>query len=102
MTQDTDSKGGWIDYKPGDPVPSLRVRVRFLCGEELSGFWSADSWDWEETGPYQIVAYLPEAAPALVEALKQFVAHYPMGVNPFLDEAYRTARQALQAAGVNP
>lgn len=81
MTQD--SKGGWVDYKPGDPVPSLRVRVRFLCGLEAPGIWSADLWDWEETGPYQIVAYLP-------------------GAEREETEAERLARAALEAAGVKP
>jgi hypothetical protein len=28
-------------------------------------------------------------------ALRQFEAHYPMGINPFLDDAYRAARAAL-------
>jgi acyl-homoserine lactone acylase PvdQ len=40
------------------------------------------------------------AAEAKVEemgkALEMFVNHYPMGVNSFLDDAYRRARAALQ------
>ncbi|HEV7352548.1 MAG TPA: hypothetical protein VGN74_05405 [Brevundimonas sp.] len=44
----------------------------------------------------------PEAADRierLERALRSFVAHYPMGVNPFLDQAYRNARAALQEPG---
>lgn len=32
----------------------------------------------------------------LREALEMFVAHYPSGINPSLDEAYRLARAALK------
>lgn len=33
---------------------------------------------------------------AAEKALKTFVAHYPMGINPFLDDAFRAARSALE------
>jgi hypothetical protein len=38
---------------------------------------------------------LAERVRVLEGALKPFVAHYPMGVNPSLDDAYRSARAAL-------
>ena len=38
---------------------------------------------------------------AAEEALKQFVAHYPMGVNPFLDDAFRRARSVLENCKAN-
>ena len=34
----------------------------------------------------------------LKEVLTTFVAHYPMGLNPFLDDAYRAARAALSGS----
>lgn len=43
-------------------------------------------------------AQLIAAAPDLLEALKSFEAHYPMGVNSFLDDAYRSARAAIAKA----
>lgn len=39
-----------------------------------------------------------EAAPDMLEALKAFVAHYPMGINPSLDDAFRSARAAISKA----
>lgn len=42
-------------------------------------------------------ANLFAAAPEMFEALKAFRFHYPMGVNPFLDEAYRVAVAAIAA-----
>jgi hypothetical protein len=38
------------------------------------------------------------ASPRLYAALEKFVAHYPMGINPFLDEACIEARAALAQA----
>jgi hypothetical protein len=35
----------------------------------------------------------------LVEALRQFAAHYPRGINPFLDDAHSKARAALARIG---
>lgn len=43
-------------------------------------------------------ANLIGAAPDLLEALVSFSANYPMGINPFLDEAYRKARVAIDRA----
>lgn len=43
-------------------------------------------------------ARLIAAAPDLLEACKAFVAHYPMGTNPFLDDAFRAARAAIARA----
>lgn len=37
-------------------------------------------------------------ARSLREVLESFVGHYPMGVNPDLDEAYRAARSAIAKA----
>lgn len=54
--------------------------------------------------PIKANADLIATVPALVaerDALKvaaeKFVAHYPSGINPFLDEAYRMARAALKS-----
>jgi len=35
----------------------------------------------------------------LVEALRQFEAHYPRGINPFLDDAHAKARAVLAKIG---
>lgn len=45
------------------------------------------------TGPKQDRAHavLLASAPALADVVDAFVAHYPMGTNPFLDEAFRLA-----------
>ena len=43
-------------------------------------------------------ARLIAAAPALLAVSKAFVAHYPMGINPMLDQAFRDARAAIQSA----
>lgn len=37
-----------------------------------------------------------KATPEVSEALAIFVAHYPHGINPYLDDAHRKARAALQ------
>lgn len=44
------------------------------------------------------VEVMADEAPDMLEALKTFVAHYPMGINPFLDDAYRDARAAISKA----
>lgn len=38
------------------------------------------------------------AAPELLEALEQFLNHYPGGINPFLDEARSMGRAAIAKA----
>ncbi len=38
------------------------------------------------------------AAPDLLDALLQFEAHYPHGINPWLDEAWNKARAAIAKA----
>ena len=43
-----------------------------------------------------------DVARGLVEACREFVGHYPRGINPFLDEAYVAARKALADAGATP
>jgi hypothetical protein len=45
-------------------------------------------------------ARLIAAAPDLVKALRQFVAHYPAGTNPYLDTAAAMARAALAKVDV--
>lgn len=45
-------------------------------------------------------ARLIAAAPSLAEALQKFVAFYPHGINPDLNEAYSMALDALLDAGV--
>lgn len=51
----------------------------------------------------RILAALDTPAPALmdelVEALRQFEAHYPRGINPFLDDAHAKARAVLAKIG---
>jgi hypothetical protein len=43
-------------------------------------------------------ARLIAAAPDLLDALKQFEAFYPMGINLDLDDAFRAARTAIAKA----
>jgi hypothetical protein len=43
-------------------------------------------------------ARLMAAAPDMLSVVKAFVAQYPVGLNPFLDEAYREALAAIAKA----
>jgi hypothetical protein len=43
-------------------------------------------------------ALMIAAAPDLLEACKEFVGHYPRGINPFLDEARVAAMDAIAKA----
>lgn len=45
-------------------------------------------------------ARLIAAAPDLLSVVKQFVAHYPVGINPFVDAAYRKGLEALSRATI--
>ncbi|MDR6826507.1 hypothetical protein J2X48_000689 [Bosea sp. BE271] len=45
---------------------------------------------------FNAVQKLNERATAAERLLTTFVAHYPMGINPFLDDAFRAARSALE------
>lgn len=117
MTQDTDSKGGWIDYKPGDPVPSGNVRIRHDNCWESTSFLPAEEWAGWVSGV--IIAYLPQApreeaeaerlakaAPALVEALRALLlaceeADELGELHESVDgEMLDAAHAALEAAGV--
>jgi hypothetical protein len=44
-------------------------------------------------------ARLMAASPDMKKALRLFVAHYPHGINPYLDQAYSEARDALTKVG---
>lgn len=47
-------------------------------------------------------ARLLAAAPALADVAEAFVAHYPMGTNPFLDETFRLALRTTNQLKVKP
>lgn len=64
--------------------------------EKMEGDWGDD------IGPPADVAKanarLIAAAPDLLAALERFVAHYPNGINPMLDDAASAARAAIAKA----
>jgi len=39
-----------------------------------------------------------QATKLMIGALRRFLAHYPKGINPYLDEAHGEASKALAAA----
>ena len=56
----------------------------------------------DETETNRANARLIAAAPELLEALKEFEAHYPAGINPYLDAAAAMARIAIAKAEGRP
>jgi hypothetical protein len=47
-------------------------------------------------GPdFKANARLTAAAPEMFEVVRSFIAHYPVGTNPYLDGAYNLGRRAL-------
>ncbi len=114
-------QGGWISYKPGDPIPEGRVKVQLgVSSRAVFGFHGADEWDWGEIGAGIIVAYLPEkapeeteaerlarCAPELAEALKEAELQIVYLTEKFSATGTGNAvlariRQALKDAGVEP
>jgi len=59
--------------------------------------WTSHSLECERL-TRQIPALIKEIK-RLREAVKQFVEHYPHGVNPYLDVAFGTALDALKGGG---
>lgn len=62
----------------------------------------ASVWYDPRNGEGTTDAHLIASAPDMREALEAFVAHYPMGTNPFLDDAFRSARAALSRSNPDP
>lgn len=58
----------------------------------------AEDMGWNDRFDMEDEDRVEGAARDMLEALKTFVAHYPMGINPFLDDAYRAARAAIAKA----
>ena len=73
---------------------TLRQSVMVGIGDER--------WVQFETGQWKEMqranSHLIAAAPDLLEACKEFVGHYPRGINPFLDEARVAAMAAIAKA----
>lgn len=62
-------------------------------GDRITNDRMSGTQGWEEK------ARLMAAAPDMYEALTEFRAHYTHGVNPYLDEAFSKAVDALSKAG---
>lgn len=97
-TQTRFTPGPWSVGVEGDGVPgyvycdnALGSAVAIVYGKALA--FTAFSREEEKAN-----AALIAASPRLYAALEKFVAHYPMGINPFLDEACIEARAALAQA----
>lgn len=76
-------------YEPGRERP-----IAFVIGD-------GEDWRDDEDGAVRKRALAMAAAPKMAASLKAFVAHYPMGINPMLDQAFRDARAALSKAGAS-
>ena len=83
---------------PGDSVVAETLNYCIVMDE------SGHHWDDPVKGPVQDEEFsrLLTAAPALADVVDAFVAHYPMGTNPFLDEAFRLALQTTNQLKVKP
>lgn len=95
MSESKHTPGPWYHRSPTGFVGTVAdsIMVASVYGDDPNC---------REDGRQIANARLIAAAPEMLEALQAFEAHYPLGVNPFLDDAFRSARAAIAKAEGTP
>lgn len=84
------TSGPWVVLHKSGIFPDGNTSLAVGTAERHREGWEAN-------------ARLMASAPDLLAALKQFVAHYPHGINSMLDDACSDARDAIaKAEGATP
>lgn len=89
MSKTAHTPGPWrVSFEGGTTQIRAANNESLMCDETYYPWVPENYADW----------YLIAAAPDLLKALEAFASHYPMGINPMLDDTAVKAHAAIAKA----